>query len=147
MVASMRSLVGLALVVCLAGCATGTRAVITDVAQQCGVKVGDAVIKTKHVLLTATSADAAMAEIADILGAASSDAAAIYCVISEAVKSLKAQRSLHGGTATAQSQMRAMSKDTGASLPSDPTAHGIALGEDLLHEQARFLVVSTVGAP
>lgn len=142
-----RYLASLVLVVCLAGCTASTRAVVTDVAQQCGVKVGDAVVKTEHVLLTATSADAAMAEITDILGAASSDAAAIYCVISEAVKSLKAQRALHGGTATAQAQMRAMSKDTGPSLPSDPTAHGIALGEDMLHEQARFLVVSTVGAP
>jgi hypothetical protein len=129
----------------LAGCAT-TRAVVTDVATQCGVKVGSAILQTEQVLATATSADAALAEISQIVGAAASDAAAVYCVISEAVKSMKAHRAATGGLAPASSQLRA-STANGMTLPSDPTAHGIALGEDLLREQARMLVVSTVGAP
>lgn len=136
----MRLIHGLLLaLVCLAGCAT-TRAVVADVALQCGVKVASAVAQTEQVLTTATSADAALAEIAQIVGAAASDASAVYCVISEAVKSLKA-RSTSGGVAPASSQLRAMA------LPGDPTAHGIALGEDLLRDQSRALVVSTVGAP
>jgi hypothetical protein len=128
----------------IAGCATTQ--VVTDVATQCGVKVGSAILQTEQVLATATSADAALAEISQIVGAAASDAAAVYCVISEAVKSMKAHRTATGGLAPASTQLRA-STANGMTLPSDPTAHGIALGEDLLREQARMLVVSTVGAP
>jgi hypothetical protein len=128
----------------IAGCATTQ--VVTDVATQCGVKVGSAILQTEQVLATATSADAALAEISQIVGAAASDAAAVYCVISEAVKSMKAHRAATGGLAPASTQLRA-STANGMTLPSDPTAHGIALGEDLLREQARLLVVSTVGAP
>lgn len=128
----------------MSGCA-GTQ-VVKDVTAQCGVKVVSAVTQTALVLKTATSADAALAQITQILGAVGSDYEAIYCVISEAVKSLKAQRSNTGGLAPPEMQMRAMTAD-GPSLPSDPTAHGIALGEDLLREQARTLVIAAVGAP
>lgn len=129
----------------MSGCGT-PRAVIKDVTAACGIKVATAVTQTVQVLKTATSADAALAEITQIIGAASSDYEAIYCVVTEALKSLKAQRSTSGGLAPPDTQMRAFVAGE-LTLPSDPVSHGIAIGEQLLAERARLLVVSQVGAP
>ena len=76
-----------------------------------------------------TSADAALADIAGIIGATVTDVQTIYCIVKVAVADLKAVRANTGGTAPAATQVRAL---VAAVYPSDPIAHGIALGEDVL---------------
>jgi hypothetical protein len=112
------------------GCAT-TKTLLADEATQCGAKAAAALAQTEGVLMTATDAASAVANIGTIIGAAASDVSAVYCIVEVAVADLKAKRSMDGGAAPAETQMRALVTGVYA-YPTDPIAHGIAVGQDIL---------------
>jgi hypothetical protein len=117
-------------VVALNGCAT-TRTLIADEAKQCGGKTLEAVTQTEGVLMTVTTPEAAIAGVATIIGAAITDAQAIACIVKVAMDDLRAKRSVDGGMAPAETQLRALVTGVYA-YPTDPVAHGIAVGNDVL---------------
>jgi len=114
----------------ISGCAT-TKTLFADEASKCGAKAAAALGQTEGVLMAATDAASALANIGTIIGAAATDVSAVYCIVEVAVADLKAKRSNDGGAAPADTQMRALVAGVYA-YPTDPIAHGIAVGQDIL---------------
>lgn len=129
---SLRALLPLAFIaLALNGCATTNR-IIADEVTKCGPGLLSAYAQSKSVLETATSKEAALGELMAIAQAVGADVSSVYCVVSVIVNDLKAARSQDGGAAPAASQLRPLVAGGDAMYPSDPVAHGIALGQEIL---------------
>jgi hypothetical protein len=126
----------LAMAVLLSQCAT-TNSIIADEVTKCGPGILSAYAQSKAILETATSKDAALAELIPIAQAVGADVSAVYCVVSVIVNDLKAARSQDGGTVPAASQLRPLVAGGDAMYPADPVAHGIAVGLDILATQPK----------
>lgn len=80
--------------IALSGCTAAQKQTVADVQAQCGPQAIEAISKTQAVLFAVTSVDAAIAGIADIIGAAVSDAKAIACIVRVAMADLRSKQTM-----------------------------------------------------